>query len=85
LTSTDGIFGTRNAKATESWAWLGLVGKTPIFTFAFGDIFFTAADGFWFLDTVEGTLTRPWRTADDLRCRSPGTPTGRDVTGVITT
>jgi hypothetical protein len=54
------------AKATEPWAWLGLAGKTPIFASAFGDIFFTAADGFWFLDTVEGTLTRPWRTADEL-------------------
>ncbi|MCU7728936.1 DUF1851 domain-containing protein [Actinoplanes sp. KI2] len=54
------------AMATESWAWLDLAGKTPIFASAFGDIFFRAADGFWWLDTVEGTLTRPWRTADEL-------------------
>jgi hypothetical protein len=55
------------AMATESWAWLGLAGKTPLFTSAFGDVFFKAADGFWWLDTVEGTLSRPWRTADELR------------------
>lgn len=55
------------AKATESWAWLDLVGKKPVFASAFGDIFFSAADGFWWLDTLEGTLTRPWRTADELR------------------
>ena len=54
------------AKATESWAWLDLAGKKPIFTSAFGDVFFAAADGFWWLDTVQGTLTRPWRTADEL-------------------
>ena len=54
------------AKATESWAWLDVTGKEPIFTSAFGDIFFTAIDGFWWLDSVEGTLTRPWRTADEL-------------------
>jgi len=54
------------AQATESWSWLGLVGKTPIFTSPFGDVFFRASDGFWWLDTLEGTLTRPWQTADEL-------------------
>jgi hypothetical protein len=34
------------AKALESWAWLDLAGKKPVFTSAFGDIFFSAADGF---------------------------------------
>jgi hypothetical protein len=55
------------AEATESWAWLDLAGKKPVFTSAFGDIFFSAADGYWWLDTLEGTLTRPWQTADELR------------------
>jgi hypothetical protein len=53
------------AKATESWGWLDLAGKTPIFTSPFGDVFYRSADGFWWLDTLEGTLTRPWRTAED--------------------
>ena len=30
-------------------------------------MFFQAADGFWWLDTLEGTLERPWATADELR------------------
>jgi len=55
------------AKATESRAWLDLAGKKPVFASASGDIFFSAADGFWWLDTLEGTLTRPWRTAEELR------------------
>ena len=54
------------AQATESWGWLGLAGKTPIFTSPFGDVFFRADDGFRWLDTLEGTLTRPWLTADEL-------------------
>ena len=45
------------AAALESWEWIGLDGKTPVFTSAFGDVFFRAADGFWWLDTLEGTLT----------------------------
>ena len=32
-------------QATESWGWLGLAGKTPIFTSPFGDVFFRADDG----------------------------------------
>jgi hypothetical protein len=27
------------AQATESWQWLGLADKTPLFTSLFGDIF----------------------------------------------
>jgi hypothetical protein len=33
------------AAALESWQWIGLDGKTPLFTAAFGDVFFRAADG----------------------------------------
>ena len=54
------------ARATESWGWLDLAGKEPIFTSPFGDVFFRANDGFWWLDTLDGTLTRRWRTADEL-------------------
>lgn len=54
------------AEATESWGWLDLSGKTPIFTSPFGDVFYRAHDGFWWLDILEGALTRPWRSADEL-------------------
>jgi hypothetical protein len=30
-------------------------------------VFFRAADGFWYLDTVEATITRRWATADELK------------------
>jgi len=48
------------ARALESWDWADIQGKQPLFTSPFGDVFFRAHDGFWFLDLLEGTLTRPW-------------------------
>jgi hypothetical protein len=53
--------------ALKAWEWVGLDGKTPMFTSAFGNVFFRAADGFWFLDRLAGTLTRPWETAGQLQ------------------
>jgi hypothetical protein len=53
--------------ALQAWEWIGLEGKTPVFTSAFGDVFFRAHDGFWFLDRLAGTLTRPWDTAGQLQ------------------
>jgi hypothetical protein len=55
------------ANALDSWGWIGLEGKTPVFTSALGDVFFRAADGFWFLDRLAGTLTHPWETAEQLQ------------------
>jgi hypothetical protein len=55
------------ARALESWDWAGVQGKQPLFTSPFGDVFFQAQDGFWFLDLLEGTLTTPWPGADELR------------------
>ncbi|MFB7722940.1 MULTISPECIES: T6SS immunity protein Tdi1 domain-containing protein [unclassified Nocardia] len=52
--------------ALSSWAWIGLDGKTPLFTSIFGDVFFGADDGVWWLDTVEGELTREWDSLDEL-------------------
>src|SRR5689334_10289524 len=52
--------------ALESWTWVDLDGKAPTFTSLFGDVFFQAADGFWFLDTIEGALTRPWATREEI-------------------
>lgn len=53
----------------QAWAWLpDLEGKGPAFTNAFGDVFLQDPDGsFWFLDTLEGTLTRRWPDGDALQ------------------
>ncbi|WP_051510514.1 T6SS immunity protein Tdi1 domain-containing protein [Intrasporangium oryzae] len=58
----------------ESWAWIGLEGKTPLFASPFGDIFLRGEDGFWWLDTIEGALLKPWETAEEMQAelRSPG-------------
>ena len=39
-----------------SWSWLGVQDKTPRFTTAFGDVFLETLEGWWFLDTIEGSL-----------------------------
>lgn len=44
----------------ESWGWLGLDDKKPVFASPFGDVFLESAEGIWWLDTVEGTLTCRW-------------------------
>jgi type VI secretion system (T6SS) immunity protein Tdi1 len=48
------------ADALSSWTWLDVVGKAALCTSPFGDVFLEDGDGVWWLDTVEGTLTRPW-------------------------
>jgi hypothetical protein len=55
------------ARALESWSWLDLSNKEPIFASSFGDVFFSAEDGVWYLDTIEGTLDRTWPDVDALR------------------
>jgi hypothetical protein len=52
------------ARALESWAWVDLFGKEPRFCSPFGDVFLEGVDGWWFLDTLEGTLTRRWESAE---------------------
>ena len=64
-------------QALESWSWLDLGGKTPRFTSLFGDLFLEAADGWWFLDTMDGELTRPWHAEADVQ-QAVNTPEGRD-------
>ncbi|GAB4086996.1 hypothetical protein GCM10028784_36260 [Myceligenerans cantabricum] len=49
-----------------SWRWLGISGKTPRFTTCFGDVFLESLEGWWFLDTMEGTLELRWSTAVDM-------------------
>ena len=46
----------------KSWGTADIQGKQPLFTSPFGDVFFQAQDGFWFLDLLEGTLT--WLRSD---------------------
>jgi hypothetical protein len=65
------------SRGLQSWGWIGLAGKVPIFTSPFGDVFFRSDDGFWWLDTLEGSLTCPWRSAEALRA-DLGTPAGQD-------
>lgn len=55
------------AKALAAWAWTGVAGKEPLCTSLFGDVFLSAPDGVWWLDTLEGTLSRPWETTEQLR------------------
>lgn len=49
-----------------SWRWAGIAGKTPRFTTCFGDVFLESLEGWWFLDTMEGTLELRWSTAVDM-------------------
>jgi Domain of unknown function (DUF1851) len=53
-------------RALESWAWLDLSSTAPVFTSLFGDVFLRADDGWWYLDTIEGTLSRRWATQEEL-------------------
>lgn len=54
------------AAALESWSFLDLAGKQPLFTSPFGDVFLQSADGFWFLDVVGGELNHRWATEQDF-------------------
>lgn len=52
--------------ALESWSFLELSDKCPLFTSPFGDVFFASAEGFWFLDLLAGELSRRWETESDF-------------------
>ncbi|MBO0610242.1 T6SS immunity protein Tdi1 domain-containing protein [Myceligenerans salitolerans] len=52
--------------ALASWGWLGITDQVPRFASCFGDMFLESPTGWWFLDTVEGTLERRWRTMDEM-------------------
>jgi hypothetical protein len=66
------------AQGLESWQWASVGTKTPLFTSPFGDVFFRAEDGFlWWLDTIEGSLTRVWANADTLKA-DLATASGQD-------
>lgn len=52
--------------ALESWSFLELADKQPLFTSPFGDVFLQAADGFWFLDVIGGELNHRWSTEQEF-------------------
>ncbi|MBE1874894.1 T6SS immunity protein Tdi1 domain-containing protein, partial [Myceligenerans pegani] len=52
--------------ALASWGWLGVTDQVPRFASCFGDIFLESPKGWWFLDTVEGTLELQWRSMDEM-------------------
>lgn len=64
-------------RALQSWEWIGIGTREPLFTSLFGDVFFRAPDGIWLLDILEGTLTRPWDSAEELKA-VVDTPDGAD-------
>lgn len=65
------------AQGLGSWQWISIGAKTPLFTSPFGDVVFQAEDGFWFLDTLEGSLTRTWDSTGALKA-DLATASGQD-------
>jgi hypothetical protein len=65
------------SRGLESWGWIDIGQREPLFTSPFGDVFFRSDDGFWWLDTLEGSLTRPWDDAEAMKA-DLGTPDGQD-------
>jgi hypothetical protein len=65
------------AQALDSWAWLELSGKEALCTSPFGDVFLEDPDGVWWLDVVDGALTRPWDTREEFAA-ALSTPEGQD-------
>ncbi len=63
--------------ALESWAWAGISALRPAFTSPFGDVFLEGSDGIWFLDLVEGKLSRPWSSRAALKA-DLNSPAGQD-------
>jgi hypothetical protein len=55
------------ARGLLAWGWLRPRPMEPIFASAFGDVFFRAADGIWWLDTIEGSISRRWESEEALR------------------
>ena len=54
------------SEALESWSGVDLRGKSPVFASLFGDVFLSSEDGYWFLDVVTGSLSRPWATGEAM-------------------
>lgn len=55
------------AQGLAGWSWLrGLEGLSPLFTTAFGDVFFAGQSGVWHLDLGSGDLRQRWASEDAL-------------------
>ena len=54
------------ARALESWHWIGIEGKRPLFASLFGDVFLEDEDGVWWLDIGRGELVRPRATREEM-------------------
>lgn len=65
------------AEALESWSWLPLGDKRPVQATVFGDVFLQDSEGYWFLDSLEGKLTRVSETQEELQ-ELLSTPEGQD-------
>jgi hypothetical protein len=62
-----------------AWSWLDLAGKTPRFATVFGDVLLESLEGWWFLDTVEGSLDLRWTTAVELTAELDSTEGRQDL------
>jgi hypothetical protein len=82
-------------RGLAEWPDLDLQGKHPVLTSLLGDVFFAAQDGYWYLSTIDGSLTDRGPDRDALVCAistpmkarisgctelSPCRPTRRGVT-----
>lgn len=54
------------SRALDDWGWLDLSGKVPVCASPFGDAFLEAQDGIWWLDHVEGKLSREFDSRDHM-------------------
>ena len=54
------------ARGLSAWRWAGVERQVPLFMSLFGDVFLESYDGYWWLDSVRGTLVKPWETIEDL-------------------
>jgi hypothetical protein len=57
------------SRALESWSWIGVANKVPVLASLFGDVFPQDIHGYWFLDSVEGTITMVATTRDEMQTK----------------
>lgn len=55
------------ARALESWAWLEIGDRAPVLASLFGDVFLRDQQGYWFLDSIEGSLALVAPTRNELQ------------------